>query len=142
MPTVSPKERLFDCGVSGKFGTPYLLGEKMLGYGYLGQQEIQIVLCGLDFDESGILLLGADDVRWGVYQKRHGKHFSYYVREKFMVPRNPRTEIQQAWRNVFASGMEAWGDLTESERKLYNERGHRLKLHGVNLFLREWLNSH
>jgi len=37
--------------------------------------------------------------------------------------------------------MVAWANLTSEQKAVYNGRDEKIHLHGVNLFLREYLNS-
>ena len=142
MAIVGPLERLYDLGVQGSFGRPWELGQKVFGYSYYGEEEIKL-------DNKTDIPLS----RWGVYQKRHsfwkivdGKRKYYgpikYIRENFYIPKESGTGGQPTTWDNFRNGMTAWRALTSEEKTEYNIRGHKMKLHGVNLFLRNWLKSH
>jgi hypothetical protein len=136
-----PKERFFDMGVRGKFGKPWEYGQKIYGYGFYGEEEIFWGYNEYGFATYGKTQFGSDDIRWGVYQRRKELDKIYYIREEFMNPVNPQTEKQQSWRQVFIDGMEEWGNLTDTAKKSYHIRASKLGLHGVNLFMKEYLNS-
>ena len=135
------KERFFDFAARGVFGRAFELGEKVLGQGLLGEEEVEALYNGYGVGEHGYREYGSQNLRWGVYQKRSECGRSFSVRTRFHVPKNPRTETQQNWRAVFIAAMAAWKLLTDEQKSVYNERAKRFKIHGVNLFVREWLNS-
>ena len=141
MTKVDSYERVYDFGISGKLGRPYFIGERLYSNFNYGEEEYQI-----DRNEIGVrlyssVLYGTDDVRIGIYQRRHNKGKKINARLKFYTPANPKTAPQQAWRTVFANGMVAWANLTGEQKDVYNERAKKYQLHGVNLFLKEYLNS-
>ena len=78
----------------------------------------------------------------GVYQRRRngGRVVTALIRH--MIPKNPRTEGQQANRQKIADGVEAWQNLTSEQKEVYNVRTIGKKMSGYNLFLREYLKSH
>lgn len=57
-----------------------------------------------------------------------------------VIPRNPRSPVQQRNRNHFAEGVETWRSLRESQRRFYN--GIAKRMSGYNLFLSKWMESH
>jgi hypothetical protein len=142
MPKVQSTERFFDFGVIQKFGKPYEYGQKIYGEGHFGEEEIEMLLTGYGIQLYGHDEFGADNFRWGIYQRRHKAGKVIYVRENFYQGWGPGSEAQTATRTNFKNGMDAWKLLTRQERNAYNIRGHKLKIHGVNLFLRNWLKSH
>lgn len=78
----------------------------------------------------------------GIYrvQTQHGKK----VQQKmpFYVPTNPRTIKQQENRQRFADAMEAWGNLTQNDKKFYNEIAKQQQLFGWNVFIKEYFAKH
>jgi hypothetical protein len=78
----------------------------------------------------------------GIYQRRHRGKNIILVKEKIYRPTNPQTETQQAWRDVFANGVEAWQLLTTSEKSVYNKLAINYNMLGFNLFIRNWLKYH
>lgn len=107
--------------VQKQLGRPNRLGEHILGWTWLGH-----------FNKYA-----------GIYQKRHNylENKIVGVKERFYRPTNPQSVPQQAWRQKFADGMDEWASLTPAEKEWYNQRGNLLGMHGVNLFLREYLSS-
>lgn len=142
MPTVKSKERFFDFGVIKKFGRAWEYGQKIYGQGQYGETEIEFLLFGYGVQLYGFSEYGSDNPRWGIYQRRHDNGKVIYVRENFYIPKQTMSEAKQANWDKFKSGMEAWALLTSGEKEEYNKEAHKLKLHGVNLFLRRWLNSY
>jgi hypothetical protein len=120
MTIVNKFEALISLNARGKFGYSKLYGTAFFGAS----------------------LFGFDSPYPGIYQQKvtvKGKKTSRMIH---YWPSNPRTVQQQAWRDVFKSGKTAWDSLTTDQKKLYNKRGHKIKLTGYNLFMREWLSSH
>ncbi len=141
MTKVDAYEALYSFGITGSFGRPYFFGERIYGDFHYGEEERQI-----DKNEYGVKLYGGslygtDDVRIGIYQKRHKLGKTGYTRTKFYIPSNPKTAPQQSWRAVFTAGMGEWANLTTEQKNQYNRRADKVHLHGVNLFMREWLKS-
>ena len=163
MTKVGAYHRANDCGIFGRLGRGWRYGRKIYGTSRYGKSEqglkgkeygddpYGIRIYGDVFedenkDEFGIKLYGdfdyGEDKRiWGIYQRRHNKGKVVYAKMKFYIPSNPRTVPQQNWRAVFGAGMTAWGNLTNEQKEVYNERAKSLHLHGVNLFMREYLKS-
>ena len=152
MAKTETKDRFCDLRVAGTFGKPYEFGEKIFGLGCYGEEEKEFLLNGYGIQEYGFSQYGANNIRFGVYQKRfshwkivgekrkwYGKTF--VIREKFFGEKKSQTEAQVICRNKFKTGMEAWRALTNEQRQEYNIKGHKIRLHGVNLFLKNWLKS-
>jgi len=142
MPAVSSKERFLDCGVIKKFGKAWEYGQKIYGQGHYGETETEFLLSGYGIQQYGFSEYGSDNIRWGIYQKRHKAGKIIYVRENFYIPKQTITEAKINNWNKFRSGMEAWANLTEQEKIEYNKEADKLHIHGVNLFLKRWLNSY
>ncbi len=77
----------------------------------------------------------------GIYSKKYYYGKPYISRMKFYRPTNNRTEGQQAWRGVFASGMAAWSALDDETKEQYKIKAKKLKMIGYNLYMREYLNA-
>lgn len=69
------------------------------------------------------------------------KREAYFVRMRPYRPANPRTEKQQAWRDVFSAACQAWNDLTPVEKSYYNSRGKRVGKVGRSLFISWYLKN-
>ena len=68
--------------------------------------------------------------------ERNGVNFL----RKHVIPRNPKSPLQQRNRNHFAEGVETWRSLRESQRRFYN--GIAKRTSGYNLFLSKWMESY
>lgn len=117
MAIVTSKEMFLSFEAQKKFGKPNLYG------------------CSF----FGVSEYGDDLALSGVYQKRRINGKPVFVRMKHMIPKNPQTEKQQAWRAIFADGVTAWHNLTESERVEYNRLAIPYRIEGFNLFLKRYL---
>ena len=78
----------------------------------------------------------------GIYQKKYYYGEPYISRSKFYRPTNPRTELQQSWRAVVASGWDEWNTFDTETKKEWRLRGAMRHITGPNAFMSEWLNSH
>lgn len=134
-------ERFADFGVRGLFGTPWQYGERVYEQGTYGLEEIEWDRNEYGIPQYGWHIYGTDDKRWGIYQLRHRLGKRIFVRQQFYIPANPQSGPQQAWRTIFTNGMIAWGLLTQAEKNEYNKRANKYNLHGVNLFMKHYLNS-
>lgn len=76
---------------------------------------------------------------FGIYQQRRCRSGRETIKMKFYKPTNPRTPPQQAHRQKFADAMQQWRDLTPEMRAWYNQEANEMKMHGVNLFIRNYL---
>jgi hypothetical protein len=141
MAKVDSYERVYDFGIRGKLGRPFEFGERLYSNFNYAEVEYQINQNEYGYRTFGRVIFGTDDIRAGIYQRRHNKGKVVYARLKFYNPANPKTVPQQANRTKFAQGMQAWVNLTQNQKDVYNERSKTYGLHGVNLFLKEYLNS-
>ena len=91
--------------------------------------------------EYGIGAYGYYDVRYGIYQIRHTPNGQRTVREKFYWPTQTMTPAKAASQAKWAAGMTAWSNLTTEQKNVYNERAKHLKMHGSNLYMREYMRS-
>ena len=57
------------------------------------------------------------------------------------MPTNKQTEPQQTNRAKMAAAVLAWQNLTDEQKRVYNERVERLNMSGYNLFIRDYLSS-
>lgn len=141
MTLVGSIERTNDTGLVGKLGQGFQYGERIYGKAHYGDEEIYNPASENGVKINGDYFFGDMDNIWGIYQRRHNKDKTIFARLKFYNPKNPQTIPQQANRNKFTAGMVAWGNLTSEQKAVYNGRAKKIHLHGVNLFLREYLNS-
>lgn len=77
----------------------------------------------------------------GIYQIKHTHEGPKISHMKLYKPSNPKTEEQQAHRNIFKAGVTTWQSLTEEGKKLYNDRAKQYRFSGFNLFMREYINT-
>jgi hypothetical protein len=75
----------------------------------------------------------------GIYQKHYYCGKPYISKMKFYRPSNPRTDKQQAWRNKFASGMQAWGALEPEVKEQWSIKAKKERIPAYSLFLRQYL---
>jgi len=61
-----------------------------------------------------------------------------YLRSR-VTPRNPRTEKQTCNRDKFTLAVQAWQDLSETEKDKYRYRARRKRYYGYNLFISEYM---
>lgn len=142
MPTVQSTERFFDFGVTKSFGRAWEYGQKVYGKGQYGEKEQEMLLHGYGISLYGHDHYGNDNLRWGVYQRRHKAGKVIYIRENFMTPKQTWSQAKQDNWDKFTDGMAEWKLLTNEERLAYNKEANKFHLHGVNLFLRRWLKSY
>jgi len=96
---------------------------------------------GLGRDLLGVSFLGYRDDRAAIYQNRTKQSGHAIVAMRHWIPKNPRTESQQANRNKFGDAMSAWQSLTDQEKLSYTKRGKSRGMFGHNLFIREYMLS-
>lgn len=113
-----------------------LAGESMPGLRVTGKLSNG---AGIGFGACGSIRIGDPRRNGGIYQKRRGRNGEFYVKMKNYGPTNPRTPAQQANRERFSAAVAAWGHLTDSEKKAYNQRAGRQGRLGRWQFLREYL---
>lgn len=108
---------------------------------------------GFGFATFGTARLGQSMNFGGIYQKRvtgynqtgripGRKRKTYYVKMRSYAPTNPNTERQIARRTVFANAWQAWHELTDEEKSVYNKRANKINRVGWRLFISEYLKSH
>ncbi|HNX22786.1 MAG TPA: hypothetical protein PKG60_01980 [Spirochaetota bacterium] len=64
-----------------------------------------------------------------------------YARE-YVIPRNPKSEAQQAHRSLFAEAMAGWKLLNEEVKQQYRKKTRKLPMHAHNLFISEYIKAH
>lgn len=72
-------------------------------------------------------------------------HYNFRTRKcmrVYAVPRNPRTELQQKNRALFAEAMASWKTLNPEEKYYYRKRTQKLAMHPHNLYIREYMKTH
>jgi len=106
--------------IRGKLGRPNSLGEMWCGWSVLGD----------------------GDILAGYYQRRPRPTGQIIVKMKHVIVANPQTELQQAWRGVFADGVEAWQLLTTEQKLMWRQKKYPRNMTGFCRFMRQYLKSH
>jgi len=115
----------------GRSFPPCELGLIMPGFYYFGSEPIYLQMPG----KEAVLISG-------IFQKRYNMGRAITALVSYMIPKNPRTEAQQANREKYADGVLAWQNLTTEQKQVYNDAMRGKKMSGYNFFLREYLKSH
>lgn len=94
-----------------------------------------------------------DDIQMAIvniapgYTEPHGRNGNYifykvegriYVRT-YSIPRNPKTEAQQANRTLFAEAVKHWQKLSPDEKLVYNLEASAKPCSGYNLFISNYM---
>ena len=131
MPEVEGPEKLFSDLPQKRFSRPREYGTSQYGFSHYGEEDIVFAPEG----REPIILSG-------IYRRGKVKNGYKVYREPFYITRDPKTPAQQANRQKFANAMQAWKNLTSEQKNAYNERAEKLRIEGVNLFIREYMLSH
>lgn len=61
----------------------------------------------------------------------------------YVIPRNPRTEAQQANRKLLAQASVSWRELPETVKRLYNFKAmkQRCRMSGFNLYVSDYISG-
>jgi len=78
----------------------------------------------------------------GIFRRDNVTGEVKYYREPYYIPKNPRTETQQANRQKMTDGVQAWQALTDEQKAVYNKNAIGKRMSGYNLFLKQYLLSH
>jgi len=103
-----------------RFGWPDQLGEWMLG----------------------VSKLGDTNPKQGVYQRRHTRRGVMHVRMKYPRICYSTSEAVLASRQMFADAMAAWAITPPASRTWWNNQAHGKNMHGMNLFIKVYFESH
>jgi len=137
----TPFDRLIENDTHGKFGVAYQFGERRFGKFMYGREEPLLYIGNQEVDFSW----HAKDItpvsRFGIYRRFTQGPIRRIVKNRFYIPKNPRTIPQQARRTVYANGIVAWQALTSPQKDLYNQRAKSKSISGYNLFMQEYLRS-
>ncbi len=57
----------------------------------------------------------------------------------YVIPRNPRTPLQQENRHLFAEAMVSWKSLTPEVKSSYKKRSMNLNMRAHNLYISEYM---
>lgn len=64
----------------------------------------------------------------------HSAYEIQYVRS-YVIPRNPRTALQQKGRTAFGGAVRLWQQLQPGEKSFYNRMAYGKPLSGYNMFI-------
>lgn len=75
---------------------------------------------------------------------RMGKivHYSLFGKQYcriHVIPKNPRTECQQAVRGTFADAVNSWRRLLPEEKAEYNKKARKKRMRGYNLYISKYM---
>jgi len=138
---VKGDDRLLSVGVRKRFGKSREFGTMELGYSEFGAEDEFLILSEFGNNTLGVSQMGDMIPLSGIYQTRKTAKGIAYYRSTYFVPRNPRTEAQQSWRQVFQEGAQQWQLLSDEQKKVWNEKAIGKNLYGYNLFMEEYLQS-
>ena len=65
---------------------------------------------------------------------RNGQNFL----RTYVIPNDPKTPKQMEQRRKYTRAVEAWKELSDSEKQVYNNRAKNLNMSGYNLFISEF----
>ena len=60
---------------------------------------------------------------------------------KYAYPYNPKTEIQQAWRNIFAEAVTYWQGFNDNTKNYYNISFRNIHMSGYNRYISLYLKA-
>lgn len=80
------------------------------------------------------------------YTGRMGRivHYNLFGRQycrMHVIPKNPRTECQQAVRRTFSEAVHSWRNLSSEEKNEYSRRAKKKRTRGYNLYISEYMKS-
>lgn len=96
----------------------------------------------LPFDDLNLMYPIALEVR-----KTLGKTYTFkqYGRYRHVVhwyyPYNPKTDLQQGWRNIFMYAVANWQSFDQPTKHYYNIMKYPFHMSGYNRYIRYFLNA-
>jgi len=132
---------LFSLRARKRFGRPCPFGLYMFGLAEFGDSEIffaRSLFGDANFGDDSFCDIFMFS---GIFQTRHNSGSQITALVGYMIPKNPRTEAQQAQRTKLANAVAGWQSLTTEQKNSYNERAKFQKTSGYNLYLKEYLLS-
>lgn len=81
------------------------------------------------------------------YTGRMGRivHYNLFGRQycrMHVIPKNPRTECQQAVRRTFSEAVHSWRNLSSEEKNEYSRRARYRPFSGYNLYVGRYMKLH
>lgn len=139
MAKVEGVEKLFSARPSGCFGKFNQFGISQLGFSLFGDSDVIFPRGEFGSSVLGDSFFGDMILLSGIYQNRTAWDHVPISREKYYIPKNPRSDLQQANREKMAIAVAAWQALSSEEKKVYNQNAVGLHMSGYNLFLSKYL---
>jgi len=136
---VKGEERLLSSVAVKRFSKPRHFGTSQFAYSQFGAEDIFLEINEFGNTTFGVGRYGNIFLLSGVYQRFKIADELKIFRYPFNLPKNPRTEDQQNWRQVFQEGAEQWQLLSDEQKKIWNEKAIGKNLYGYNLFLSDYL---
>lgn len=90
----------------------------------------------------GYALFGDENEYAGIYQKRNSAGQKKHIKMLMYWPSNPRTEPQQARRQLFSDGVVAWHALSPEDVLYWKKEGQKKRITGYHAFLSNYLLTH
>ena len=141
MPEVEGINKLLSIVPRKRFGRFTLYGSSMYGFSVYGESDLFLPISDYGYSVFGYNKYGDIILLSGIYRTDNVTGKTKCYREPYYIPKNPRSEAQQAQRQKYANGVVAWQALTEEEKEIYNKRAKHKKYSGYHLFLKEYLLS-
>ncbi|HPS57382.1 MAG TPA: hypothetical protein PK514_04690 [Spirochaetota bacterium] len=69
-------------------------------------------------------------------------HYSLFGKQYcriHVIPKNPRTECQQAVRRTFADAVNSWRRLLPEQKAEYNRKARKKRMRGYNLYISKYM---
>lgn len=139
MAKVDGVDKLFSALPRGRFGRFTKYGTAQFGFSRYGEDDVYFSRSEFGCSAYGGGEYGNTILLSGIYQSRNSLAGLSITREKYYIPKNPRSIPQQANRDKYAFGVAAWQALSSAEKEQYNKRVIGLDMSGYNLFLKEYL---
>ena len=141
MVVVVGPDKLLSSSAVGKLSKPCYYATAQYGLSEYGQEDMSIPIFEFGKIVFGDCEFGSLRQLSGIFQTKEtdGKLTDY--RRRHFISKNPRTEDQQNWRQVFQDGVGEWNLLSDAQKKVWNDKALDLELYGFNLFMKDYLLS-
>ena len=152
MKSVSFADRLYSIETTQRYGNPNGLGYITLGVSFLGEDNEMAGIyqrrtaSKFAYDnlnaQLGLMLLGQNKLGSTNFKKTDNQfNKKIIVRMRHYVTPNPQTELQQTWRNYFATVLASWQALSENEKNIWRSKSYPAHMSGWNRYARVHLKA-
>lgn len=131
MTVISPEEKKIFGQARKRWGIEPFFGQIVFGRSDYGGDVIV-----LDTKQGTPIELS------GIYQVRTRYNRKTCVKQRYYMPKDPKSTAQVTRRTVFASAVLAWQALTDEQKQVYRKRAYCKPKSGYNIFLGEYLKAH